>query len=115
MAQEDVDPVDPLANHETHDARRRSTSCAPSGEDSPRRRVDSGSSHRSIWSDESQPTSAARALLDISISPSGFRFRVWLLHKGGAVRLAEDDSVMPQNFIECDREQALLMPPSLQE
>ncbi len=32
-----------------------------------------------------------------------------------SVRPAEDDSVVPQNFIECDREQAFLLPPSLRE
>src|SRR5688500_17973447 len=30
-----------------------------------------------------------------------------------SVRAARDDSVMAQNFIDCDREQAFLMPPSL--
>ena len=39
----------------------------------------------------------------------------WLLHKGGGVRGGLDDLGMPQNFIECDREQVLLMPPSLRE
>jgi len=43
------------------------------------------------------------------------RFRVRLLHKVAAVRGVLDDLVMPQNFIECDREQVLLMPPSLRE
>jgi transposase len=38
-----------------------------------------------------------------------------LSHKPRSVRPAEDDSVVPQNFIECDREQAFLMPPSLRE
>jgi transposase len=40
---------------------------------------------------------------------------MWLLHKAPAVRVVLDDSGMPQNFIECDREQVLLMPPSLRE
>jgi hypothetical protein len=31
------------------------------------------------------------------------------------VRVVLDDWGMPQNFIECDREQVLLMPPSLRE
>jgi transposase len=38
-----------------------------------------------------------------------------LSHKARSVRRGEDDSAMPQNFIECDREQAFLMPPSLRE
>jgi hypothetical protein len=38
-----------------------------------------------------------------------------LSHKHGSVRRGEDDSPVPQNFIECDREQAFLMPPSLRE
>jgi transposase len=38
-----------------------------------------------------------------------------LLRKAPAVRVVLDDSGMPQNFIECDREQVLLMPPSLRE
>jgi hypothetical protein len=38
-----------------------------------------------------------------------------LLHKVPAVRVVLDDSGMSQNFIECDREQVLLMPPSLRE
>ena len=33
----------------------------------------------------------------------------------GAVRAAGDHPVMPQNFIECDRDQELLLPPSLRE
>jgi hypothetical protein len=40
---------------------------------------------------------------------------VRLLHKVPAVPVVLDDSDMPQNFIECDREQVLLMPPSLRE
>ena len=36
-------------------------------------------------------------------------------HKPGAVRRVYDDSVMAQNFIACDREQELLLPPSLRE
>ena len=43
------------------------------------------------------------------------RFRVRLLRKVAAVRGVLDDLVMPQNFIECDREQVLLVPPSLRE
>jgi len=38
-----------------------------------------------------------------------------LSHKPRSVRPGEDDSAMAQNFIECDREQAFLMPPSLRE
>jgi hypothetical protein len=38
-----------------------------------------------------------------------------LSRKLRSVRPAEDDSVVPQNFIGCDREQAFLMPPSLRE
>jgi hypothetical protein len=37
------------------------------------------------------------------------------LRKAPAVRVVLDDWGMPQNFIECDREQVLLMPPSLRE
>jgi hypothetical protein len=37
------------------------------------------------------------------------------LERTGAVRLVLDDSGMPQNFIACDREQDLLLPPSLRE
>src|SRR5919108_2080164 len=37
----------------------------------------------------------------------------WLSGKGDAVRRALEASGMPQNFIECGREQAFLMPPSL--
>jgi hypothetical protein len=37
------------------------------------------------------------------------------LHKGGSVRAGSDDSGMGQNFIACDREQELLLPPSLRE
>src|SRR4051812_30801210 len=33
----------------------------------------------------------------------------------GSVRVGGDDSVMGQNFIGCDREQELLLPPSLRE
>jgi len=29
--------------------------------------------------------------------------------------VGEDDSGMPQNFLACDREQELLLPPSLRE
>ena len=36
-------------------------------------------------------------------------------HKGRSVRLVEDTYWMPQNFLECDREQAFLMPPSLRD
>ena len=35
--------------------------------------------------------------------------------KRGVVRAAEDTSSMATNFIDCDREQAFLMPPSLRE
>jgi hypothetical protein len=38
-----------------------------------------------------------------------------LSHKRGSVRRGEDDSLVPQNFIECDHEQAFLMPLSLRE
>jgi transposase len=38
-----------------------------------------------------------------------------LSHKPRSVRPADDDSAMPQNFIDCGREQAFLMPPSLRE
>jgi hypothetical protein len=38
-----------------------------------------------------------------------------LSHKPRSVRPAEDDSVVPHNFIKCDREQAFLMPPWLRE
>jgi hypothetical protein len=34
---------------------------------------------------------------------------------GGVVRGGEDDPVMAQNFLACDREQDLLLPPSLRE
>src|SRR4051794_26309619 len=36
-------------------------------------------------------------------------------HKPGSVRPGDDDPAMAQNFIECDREQAFLMPPWLRE
>src|SRR5215210_2334605 len=45
----------------------------------------------------------------------GYCFSSRLLHKVAAVRVVLDDLVMPQNFIECDRDQVLLMPPSLRE
>jgi len=35
--------------------------------------------------------------------------------KTGAVRWGLDDFFMPQNFIGCDRDQELLLPPSLRE
>jgi hypothetical protein len=35
--------------------------------------------------------------------------------KAGSVRAGEDDSGMAQNFLGCDREQELLLPPSLRE
>jgi hypothetical protein len=38
-----------------------------------------------------------------------------LLHEHHAVRPHLDHPVMPQNFLACDRDQALLMPPSLRE
>ena len=41
--------------------------------------------------------------------------RRWLSHKPGAVRGVYDHSVMAQNFIACDREQELLLPPSLRD
>jgi hypothetical protein len=37
------------------------------------------------------------------------------LHKPRVVRPALDDPAMPQNFLACDRDQELLMPPSLRE
>src|SRR5215212_6078104 len=42
-------------------------------------------------------------------------FRVRLSRNGGAVRVVQDDSVMGQNFIACDREQVFLMPPDVRE
>jgi hypothetical protein len=33
----------------------------------------------------------------------------------GSVRSVQDHSVMAQNFVACDREQELLLPPSLRE
>src|SRR2546428_1938871 len=33
----------------------------------------------------------------------------------GCVRTVQDDSRMPQNFIECDREQSFLLPPDVRE
>jgi transposase len=38
-----------------------------------------------------------------------------LSRKPGSVRRGEDDLAMARNFIECDREQVFLMPPSLRE
>jgi transposase len=38
-----------------------------------------------------------------------------LSHKPRSVRPGDDDSAMGQNFIECNREQAFLLPPSLRE
>jgi transposase len=38
-----------------------------------------------------------------------------LSHKGPAVRWVLDDPGVAQNFLPCDREQVLLMPPSLTE
>jgi hypothetical protein len=38
-----------------------------------------------------------------------------LRNPASVVRDVEDDGGMPQNFIGCDREQVLLMPPSLQD
>src|SRR5215204_1047948 len=43
------------------------------------------------------------------------RLSSWLLHKPGPVRGGQDDFGMGQNFIGCDREQELLLPPSLRE
>ena len=40
---------------------------------------------------------------------------VAVAQRGGVVRGGLDDPVMPQNFIECDREQVLLMPPSVRD
>ena len=34
---------------------------------------------------------------------------------GGVVRVGRDDPVKAQNFLACDREQELLLPPSLRE
>jgi transposase len=42
-----------------------------------------------------------------------FCFRTTLSHKHHAVRTCLDDPAMPQNFLPCDRDQELLMPPSL--
>src|SRR4051812_2665056 len=39
----------------------------------------------------------------------------WPLHKPGGVRVGGDDVGMSQNFIACDRDQELLLPPSLRE
>jgi hypothetical protein len=47
--------------------------------------------------------------------PADYRFGRRLSHKPRSVRHGEDDLTMAQNFIECDREQAFLMPPSLRE
>jgi hypothetical protein len=44
------------------------------------------------------------------------RFRRWLLHKpAGSSGLVGTIAGMSQNFIVCDREQELLLPPSLRE
>jgi len=42
-------------------------------------------------------------------------FGQWLLRKPGVSGAGRDDLFMSQNFIACDREQVLLMPPSLRE
>ena len=51
----------------------------------------------------------------VSQRESRSRFGRWLLQKGVAVRASRDHFGMAQNFIECDREQAFLMPPSLRD
>jgi hypothetical protein len=40
---------------------------------------------------------------------------VAVAQRAGSVRVGEDDSGMPQNFLLCAREQELLLPPSLRE
>src|SRR4051794_15951029 len=49
------------------------------------------------------------------IKRPGHRFGQWLLHKPGGVRVGGDDVGMSQNFPSCDRDQELLLPPSLRE
>jgi transposase len=49
------------------------------------------------------------------MAPLGCRNHARLLHKGPVVRVVLEDLGMPQNFLPCDREQVLLMPPSLRE
>jgi hypothetical protein len=39
----------------------------------------------------------------------------WLVHERRAVRSHPDHPAMPQNFLACDRDQELLMPPNLRE
>jgi hypothetical protein len=52
----------------------------------------------------------------VSLAPSGRLLRHGRVsHKGGAVREALETSGMPQNFIECQRDQAFLMPPDLRD
>jgi transposase len=43
------------------------------------------------------------------------QWTVAVAQTGGVVRGGEDDPVMAQNFLACDREQELLLPPSLRE
>jgi hypothetical protein len=45
-----------------------------------------------------------------------FWFRVRVSHKGAvSVRLQPETGLMPQNFLTCDREQSLLLPPDLRD
>jgi transposase len=43
------------------------------------------------------------------------RYPWWLSRKGRSVRAVQWNSGMAQSFIDCDREQAFLMPPSLRD
>jgi hypothetical protein len=51
----------------------------------------------------------------MSAGPTACAFRVGCCTKGRPVRGGEDDFGMAQNFLGCDREQELLLPPSLRE
>jgi hypothetical protein len=45
----------------------------------------------------------------------GRSFVVRLFRKSGSVRVGAEDSVMAQNFVGVDRDQAFLLPPSLRD
>ena len=85
----------------------------------PRPRTRCAAAGGPAWIGAARP-SLARLLLSgkgalaVSARP-GCCFAWRVSHKPGSVRRVEDDSGMAQNFIACDREQELLLPPSLRE
>jgi hypothetical protein len=63
------------------------------------------------------PSASKVSSASVSVArASRFRFpRVAVAQRGRVVRVGRDDRVMAQNFLACDREQELLLPPSLRE